>query len=165
MTAPSKSRNHVLERIRTATYPIVHTSLIERAYGELPRSFVLRGQLSTDSRISLLIERLREYDADVVESTSDQLSATIATQLALSGKQNFVAPPGLPEEWRAPCFKWQIDSELTYAEIDQADGVVTGAFCASPTQELSFSTTPQSKAVEYLPCFPTGTSASSMPAR
>ena len=34
MTAPSNSRNHVLERIRTATYPVVDTSLIERAYGE-----------------------------------------------------------------------------------------------------------------------------------
>jgi len=130
MMAPSNSRYHILERIRTATDPVVHTSLVERAYADLPRSFIVRGQLSTDSRISLLIERLREYGAEVVESTSDHLTATIATQLALSGKQNFVAPPGLPEKWRAPHFKWQIDNELTYAEIDQADGVVTAAFCA-----------------------------------
>jgi L-lactate dehydrogenase complex protein LldG len=131
MTQPPTSRDRILERIRTATYPVAtHPAAIEEAYATIPRAFVLRGQLTPESRIALMIERLREYDAEVAESTPETLPAAIATQLALSGKQRFVAPPGLPVSWLAQAFTWQIDSSLTHAEIEQAEGVVTGAFCA-----------------------------------
>jgi L-lactate dehydrogenase complex protein LldG len=49
--------------------------------------------------------------------------------LALSGKHTFVVPHGLPAEWLAAGFDWKIDHELTTAEIEQAEGVVTAAFC------------------------------------
>ncbi|HEV2484897.1 MAG TPA: hypothetical protein VGT08_05140 [Terracidiphilus sp.] len=52
-----------------------------------------------------MIERLREYDADVVETTPDGLAAAIATQLKASGKRNFVVPYGLPSEWMAGGFE------------------------------------------------------------
>lgn len=131
MTAPLTSRERILERIRTATHSVANPNAVaEKAYGELSRSFVHRGQLDPAPRIELLIERLREYDTEVVESAPDMLVAAIATQLSLSGKQKFVAPPGLPAEWLFPDFSWQIDNELTYAEIEQAEGVVTTAFCA-----------------------------------
>ena len=59
-----------------------------------------------------------------------ELPAAIAAQLAASGKHIFVAPPGLPAAWLAPGFDWKIDHGLSYAEIEQAEGVVTAAFCA-----------------------------------
>lgn len=95
-----------------------------------PRTYIRRGQLTPDARIALLAERLREYDAEVVECTPQTISTTIAAQLAASGKHSFVAPAGLPSEWLVPGFHWTIDHKLTYAEIEQAEGVVTAAFCA-----------------------------------
>jgi len=131
MTQPPNSRDRILERIRTATQPALPTpAAVEESYAAIPRAYIRRGQLTPQSRIALLIERLREYEAEVVESTPDALPAAIATLLALSGKQRFVTPPGLPAQWLTPGFTWQIDNGLTHAEIENAEGVLTAAFCA-----------------------------------
>jgi L-lactate dehydrogenase complex protein LldG len=75
-----------------------------------------------------MVERLQEYDADVVECAPDDLSACIADRLHSSGKNEFVAPPGLPAEWLAACFDWKIDRGLSHAQIEACDGVVTASF-------------------------------------
>lgn len=101
----------------------------------LPRTYIRHGQLSPAARISLMIERLREYDAEVVECSPEELPNTIAAQLAASGKHKFVAPPGTPAAWMVTAawqisgVEWNIDHGLTTAEIEQAEGVVTAAFC------------------------------------
>jgi hypothetical protein len=60
-----------------------------------------------------MIERLREYDAEVVRMHARRPADAIAAQLAASGKRIFVAPPGLPTEWLAPGFDWKIDNGLS----------------------------------------------------
>ena len=66
MSAPAQSRQKVLNRIRAATRSVAHDSAhLAGAYAALPRPYVHRGKLSTEARIDLLIERLREYDAEV----------------------------------------------------------------------------------------------------
>jgi L-lactate dehydrogenase complex protein LldG len=95
----------------------------------LPRSYVRAGKLSGEDRIALMIERLREYDAEVVECAPDEVPAAIAAQLESSGKRRFVAPAGLPAVWLAYGFDWALDRDLSAAEIEQAEGVVTAAFC------------------------------------
>jgi L-lactate dehydrogenase complex protein LldG len=76
-----------------------------------------------------MIERLREFDAEVVECEFERLLEVIATQLASSGKSILVAPDGLPEEWLATGFDWKIDHGLSMADIESAQGVVTASFC------------------------------------
>jgi len=132
MSAPaqsqqSTSRERILDRIRAATQP---STAAASSYATLPRNYIHKGALNADARVNLLIERLREYDAEVIEATPEGLPAAIAAQLAASGKRSFVAPAGLPADWMAPGFDWKIDRGLTTAEIEQADGVVTAAFCA-----------------------------------
>ncbi len=62
-----------------------------------------------------MIERLREYDAEVVECSPDELPDVITAQLAASGKLKFVAPPGIPVAWMVTAawkitgFEWKID--------------------------------------------------------
>jgi L-lactate dehydrogenase complex protein LldG len=128
MTNPPTSRDRILANIRSATSAV--TTLVDESYAALPRAFVRHGELTVESLIALLIERLREYDAEVVEATPETLPASIAAQLARSEKRRFIAPPGLPADWLAPGFTWQIDNNLTHAEIEQAEGVVTAAYCA-----------------------------------
>jgi L-lactate dehydrogenase complex protein LldG len=155
MSAPAQSRQKVLNRIRAATRSVAHDSAhLAGAYAALPRPYVHRGKLSTEARIDLLIERLREYDAEVVESTPADLPAVIAAQLASSGKRIFVAPQGLPTEWLIPGFDWKIDRGLSTAEIEKAEGVVTAATCGiadSGTIVLHHSSTEGRRVISLLP--------------
>jgi L-lactate dehydrogenase complex protein LldG len=83
--------------------------------------------LSAEQCVALLIERLREYDADVVECTPDALTATIAAQIEKSGRRVLAVPTGLPQEWLAPGYDWRVDNDLSNDQIEQTQGVVTAA--------------------------------------
>jgi L-lactate dehydrogenase complex protein LldG len=85
--------------------------------------------MSAEARLERMAERLREYDAEVVECRPAGLAAAIEAQLRASGRRTFVAPEGLPAEWLTPGFDWKIDGSLTVDEIERADGVVTACFC------------------------------------
>jgi L-lactate dehydrogenase complex protein LldG len=130
LAANGQSRQRILARIDAATNSVAKdSSQLAEAYAALPRSYIRRGALSAEARIELMIERLREYDAEVVESTPTALPAAIAAQLTASGKHRFVVPDGLPAEWLAAGFDWKIDRNLATAEIEVVEGVVTAAFC------------------------------------
>jgi L-lactate dehydrogenase complex protein LldG len=122
MSLPTASRQLILDCIRAVTQN-------PSAYAKVLRTYIRRGGLGIQEKLKLMIERLREYDADVVECAPKELPATIAGQLALSGRQVFVAPAGLPAEWLAAGFDWKIDRGLENSEIERAEGVVTAAFC------------------------------------
>lgn len=129
MTA--SSREAILDRIRAATRLVASDPVrLAADYEALPRPYIRAGKLSREECIKLLIERLREYDAEVVECEPGAAAATIASQLAGSGRHRFLAPPGLPAEWLAAGIDWKIDHELSTDEINGAEGVVTAAFCA-----------------------------------
>ena len=127
MSTASDSRRLILDRIRKATGGGVHD--VSGSYADLPRDYVHAGKLDAEKRLALMIERLREYDAEVVETRPDLLIDAIAAQLAASGRHTFVAPPGVPPEWLVSHFNWRIGDGLTMEEVEQADGVITGAFC------------------------------------
>jgi L-lactate dehydrogenase complex protein LldG len=125
------SREAVLDRIRVATCTVASDpARLAADYDALPRPYIRAGKLSREECIKLLVERLREYDAEVVECEPGELTATIAIQLAGSGRHSFLAPPGLHAEWLAVGLDWKIDHELSTDEINRAEGVVTAAFCA-----------------------------------
>jgi L-lactate dehydrogenase complex protein LldG len=104
--------------------------------------------------VELMMTRLREYDAEVVECAPAQLPATIAAQLAAGGKRSVVAPAGLPAEWLVAGIDWKIDHDLPVAEIEAAEGVVTACFCAvaeSGTIVLHHSATEGRRVISLLP--------------
>ncbi len=118
----TSSRQAILDSIRAATRNDSNT------YAHLPRNYIHRGSLDNAARLHLMTERLREYGAEVVESSTAYLPATIARQLQSSGRHTFVVPPRLPAEWLVPEFTWKVDHELGHDEIEHCDGVVTAAF-------------------------------------
>jgi L-lactate dehydrogenase complex protein LldG len=119
MTPPASSRNIILDRIRNgAAGPSV----------EQPAAYIRRGKLDRHAVLELMIERLREYDAEVVECGTAEIASSIDEVLRRSGHQTLVAPPGLPAAWRVPRVTWRIDDGLPYSEIETSDGVVTASF-------------------------------------
>jgi len=125
MSTATSSRMLILDRIHAATRNLPRGASV---YADLPRDYIENGALDGPARLALMIERLREYDAEVVECLPAELTRTIAARLAASGRHKLVAPAGLPVEWLATGFDWKIDRDLPAHEIEQCEGVVTAAF-------------------------------------
>jgi L-lactate dehydrogenase complex protein LldG len=124
--AMSEARDQILARIRHAT----SGDRRSKSYPQLPRDYIHLGVRDKRECAELMIERLREYDAEVLECGPGDLAACIAACLHSSGRRIFVAPSGLPDDWRAPGFSWKIDNNLSHAAIEASDGVVTACFAA-----------------------------------
>jgi L-lactate dehydrogenase complex protein LldG len=120
MSAPIDSRSLILDRVQKAT-----ARTADQDSPRIPRGYMRTGRLSGPERIRLMVERLREYDAEVLECRESDLSSWIADHLKASGKRKFLAPPGLPAEWLTGGFTWKIDRGLDHEEIEQCEGVVT----------------------------------------
>jgi L-lactate dehydrogenase complex protein LldG len=151
MSSTTQARQQILARIHSATEPDGDQA---QSYAALPRPYVRKGKLAKEACLDLLVERLREYDAEVVEATPEELPDAIASQLAGSGRHIFVAPAGLPSAWLIKGFDWRVDNGLPNAEIELAEGVVTGAFCAvadSGTIVLHHSATEGRRVLTLLP--------------
>jgi L-lactate dehydrogenase complex protein LldG len=135
MSAAVSSRQQILERIHAATPQAAATAdEALHSHAALERHYTRRGSLSAPSCLELMMERLREYDAETSECRWEELPAAIGAQLTRSGRRTLVAPGGLPQEWLAPGFKWKIDQgpgngSLDIGEMERADGVVTACFC------------------------------------
>jgi len=122
------SRQRILDRVRLAThFPSI--GQVVDSYAALSRTYLRAGEFGADATNSLMIERLREYGAEVVETTLKELPTAIAAQLLASQRHTFVVPPGIQQTWRDPRFEWKIDHHLTTDEIEQTEGVVTACFC------------------------------------
>ncbi|HEX8925509.1 MAG TPA: lactate utilization protein C [Terriglobales bacterium] len=121
------ARTAIFESIRAASGSVAHDVAAE--YAALPRPYKQIGTLSHEDRLHLMIERLREYDADVIETTPPDLPRAIAAQLAASGRRKFVAPSGLAKEWLIEGYNWLVDNDLKQDQIEAAEGVVTASFC------------------------------------
>lgn len=137
MSTSAAARQGILKSIRTATAAMAATKSSEESKANSSNSaaYIRRGKLDRAACLQLMIERLREYDAEVVECSPEQLPATINDQLSASSKHIFVAPKGLPAQWLVPGFDWKMDdgqetgSALAANDIEKAEGVVTSSFC------------------------------------
>jgi L-lactate dehydrogenase complex protein LldG len=133
MSAIADSRERVLERIRAATGKRAGDKRADTGAG-LGSGYIRRGELTVRARHERFMERLREYDAEVVECDEEELPATIAAVVAASGRRRFVAPPGVSgwivePAWKIEGFECVFDHELPVQEIEQAEGVITACFC------------------------------------
>lgn len=155
MSTTGTSRQQILARVQSATKTVAKAPAeLMRAYDSIPREYVRKGGMTVKACHERFIERLREYDAEVVETTPEELAATIAAQLTASGKRRFVAPAGLPSAWLAAGFDWKVDHDLSSAEIELAEGVMTAAFCGvadSGTIVLHHGATEGRRVISLLP--------------
>jgi L-lactate dehydrogenase complex protein LldG len=127
MNTAAGSRQKILDSVRRATAKA--GTDMAAGYAALPRTYVRAGQMGVEEKLALMVERLREYDAEVVETAPHALPEAIAAQLAASGRHRFVVPAGVPAEWLVPGFEWSVDRGLATDEIEKAEGVVTASFC------------------------------------
>ena len=97
MSAPTSARETVLNRIKAANAAAGHPNPVP-----IPRDYHRSGALAAGSHelLELLVDRLVDYKATVVESAPDAIAAGIARGLADAGVTGPVlVPPGLPDGW------------------------------------------------------------------
>ncbi len=152
MNSTGDSRRIILGRIGKATEGGTKDQAAD--YAAIQREYVRAGRMDAKTRLELMVERLLEYDAEVVETTPEGLVAAISEQLGASGRHKFIVPEGLPAEWMVPGFDWKIDRGLATAEIEEAEGVVTASFggiADSGTIVLHHSQTEGRRVISLLP--------------
>jgi L-lactate dehydrogenase complex protein LldG len=118
------AREDILQRVRLG-----HTGR-EEDYAAIPRQYLTAGDAPPGEILDLFAERLHDYNAVVHRCPAAEIPATIAAALSARGKQGLLIPSGLPSAWLPPGFTFRTDQQLTYAELDQSEGVLTGCAVA-----------------------------------
>lgn len=114
----SAAREAILEQVRRGLTGATPAEPIVRAYAR-------SGTLADAARLDLLVQRLRDYRAEVVRVEPAGVRTAVA-ELAPGARLG--VPPGLSDAWRPPgCVE---DDRLTVAELDSLDGALTGCSVA-----------------------------------
>jgi L-lactate dehydrogenase complex protein LldG len=82
--------------------------------------------------VALFAERAAEYRATVSRATCADLPAAIAQRLRQRGVRTLAVPVGIPQEWlaEADVEAWYDQPPMSVAQLDAADGALTGAAVA-----------------------------------
>lgn len=115
------ARAAILDRIRSALAADPASSLD----AALSRPYQSTGKLSPDQCLDLFLDRLRDYDAHVVETTPGSLPQTIAAILAKHHQKKVIAADGLPSELLPSAFTFLPEREAGIDDLNSCDGIVT----------------------------------------
>jgi L-lactate dehydrogenase complex protein LldG len=113
----------VLQRIRAALADRPGPVAVPREY---------RRDLGDTDIIALFAERAADYRATVTRVSTVDIPAAVAAALAERGARRVVVPQGFPDEWLvgAEIEPLRDDPPLSHADLDAADGVVSGCAVA-----------------------------------
>lgn len=120
----SVARTEILRRIRAALRDVPAAEAPEAVLVE--REYRHAGAAPGPELIARFAERVAEYKAAVYRVTAAELPAAIAAACARRGVRRLVAPPDIPAEWVPPGVELLRDEQLTNAQLDASDGVLTG---------------------------------------
>jgi L-lactate dehydrogenase complex protein LldG len=148
MRMVAEARTEVLRRVRAAIGGAPAADAAVRAeWDGLPRGYKRRASLGREEILELLEDRLRDYDATVVQVAVGEVTQTIARMLREREKRRLVVPVGLAERLHVPLiakdamngapkfglpegFEFVVDDGFGAAELDGFEGVVTASTVA-----------------------------------
>jgi len=121
------ARQEILERIRKAA-----GGARDRAaeYAAIPREYRREGGMAPEARMELFAARLYEYGASVYRCTAAQIADAVAQALTQRRHTAIVVSHGVPASWLPDGFEFVEDDALSYAALDQSNGVLTGCEAA-----------------------------------
>jgi L-lactate dehydrogenase complex protein LldG len=124
------ARAVVLERIQRANGGVSSAEKAAREWSGIRRGYRRSATRSRDEVIELLIDRLRDYDAEVVEVGPSGVAEAVAKMMAArraSGRVlgRLVVPAGLRKDAMVPGYEYVVDEVMPAEEMNKLDGVVT----------------------------------------
>ena len=128
----SSAKEEILARIGRALADAAPRMPEDRAreYERLPRDYRQAGGMNAAARLSLLEDRLHDYNAVVYRCAEPQIAQTVAQALEARAKRALVIPESLLPEWLPEGFTFVRDTGLNYQELDACEGVLTGCAAA-----------------------------------
>lgn len=124
----SAAREVILARIRGALRDVPPDECADDV--AVARGYRREGEAASPERF---IERLRDYQAEVVRCPAADVGAVVAGECAARGVRRLAIPRGLPAPWRPAGVTLIADVGLTPRELDGIDGALTG--CAAAIAE------------------------------
>jgi len=119
----SSARDEVLRSVRLAIAE-------GHCTGPVARTYRRAGTLDRSARTDLLCERIGDYRAEVRRLPAPCLLSVIQKVFDERSARRVGVPTGLPPEWRPAGLEIVEDAELSSAELDRLDGVLTGCTLA-----------------------------------
>ena len=116
------SRETILQRIRAGLGPSGDPA---PGYAAIPREYTRASRLDTEARLHLFLERLRDYDTNVVESDAASVPETILTILRGGSQKKVIVADGLPAHLLPAGFRFLPEGQATVGDLDDCDGIVT----------------------------------------
>lgn len=117
---------------RAEVFARIRAALADRPVAPpIPRRYATALSAGTDI-LALFTARVDDYRATVHRTAAGQLPGIIEAVLAERGAERIVVPTGLPEGWLSASQVEPMtdDPPRSHAELDGADGVVTGCAVA-----------------------------------
>lgn len=129
MAENTNARTDILAHIQSAI-GVAPIASADGSWPAIPRDYVQRGTLDAAARVALLEDRLRDYGAGVHRTATASVASAIAMILRGRDKQRVLVPGGLERCWLPQDGTFLRDENLTYAELDACQGVLTGCTLA-----------------------------------
>jgi L-lactate dehydrogenase complex protein LldG len=123
------ARMAVLDRIRSATADVESTDPGGN-YAAIPRTYIRAGSLTAEERLHLFLERLRDYDTQVVESSVSSLPLAILSLLREHNQKKVIAADGLSADMLPRDFDFIAERDASLDDLNACDGVVTACSVA-----------------------------------
>jgi len=115
------AREEILSRIRTALPgdPLDPAG----SHASIPRLYNRAGTLTREARLELFIDRLLDYDTEIIQiETAAEIPAAI---IHAAHEERLVTPADFPSEWLPVNVAIALDNNLSTADIDNAQAVLT----------------------------------------
>lgn len=122
---PTDARTTILDRIRSANHRATDLRTAESEYTKIQRTYTQHTALSREETIALLTERLMDYNAHVTPCTADQIPSAVLAALVHRNANRILIPADLPTELLPTGLDVTPDHNLTPAELNRFDAVIT----------------------------------------
>jgi L-lactate dehydrogenase complex protein LldG len=121
----SAARRIVLSRIRSALLPHAETPDAAESWAAIPRAYRRGREASREAIVQLFIERLHDYDAQVLRCERSGVAQAVQALLRARGMAGLLVPDGFPAAWLPAGFDAVRDAKLPAAALDACPGVIT----------------------------------------